>query len=203
MSLVASMALGEVAEFVRGVTFTPSDLAPLGSAGTVACLRTKNVQDDLDLTDVWAISQRFVKRDAQFLRPGDILVSSANSWNLVGKASWVPELPWRASFGGFVTVLRAKPESVMARYLYWWFVSDRIQATLRSFGQKTTSISNLNLTRCSALRVPLPTLPEQERIVSILDRANALRSEHRAALDTLEELLSSLQDRAFRGELFS
>lgn len=51
-------------------------------------------------------------------KPGDVLVSSANSWNLVGKCCWIPELPGRASFGGFVSVLRPNCIRVEPRFLF-------------------------------------------------------------------------------------
>src|SRR5664280_974539 len=92
------VALGDHASFVRGVTFKPDDVRPLGEAQSVACMRTKNVQASLDLEDVWGIPAGCVRRDEQFLRDGDLLVSSANSWNLVGKCSWVGPLPWRSTF---------------------------------------------------------------------------------------------------------
>jgi type I restriction enzyme S subunit len=185
-------ALGEVAEFVRGINFKPDDVVPVGTPDSVACMRTKNVQAELDLSDVWAVGESFVKRDEQFLRAGDILVSSANSWNLVGKCCWIPELPWRASFGGFVSVLRAAPAKVEPRYLFRWFSSERIQTTLRSFGQQTTNISNLNVDRCLKLDIPLPPLAEQRRIAEVLDRAEALGARRRAALAELDNLTQAI-----------
>lgn len=89
MSHGDSVPLGEVASFIRGITFKPEDVVPVGSSGSVACMRTKNVQSDLDLSDVWGIPEGLVKRSDQYLTAGDLLVSSANSWNLVGKCSWV------------------------------------------------------------------------------------------------------------------
>ena len=106
MSEPSASRLGDVASFVRGITFKPEDVVPVGSTGSVACMRTKNVQAELDLSDVWGIPEEFVKRDDQKLELGDLLVSSANSWNLVGKCCWVPQLPWRSTFGGFISVLR-------------------------------------------------------------------------------------------------
>ena len=191
MSAWNAVALGEVAEFVRGINFKPDDVKPVGAPGTVACMRTKNVQAELDLKDVWGVDERFVRRTDQLLQVGDILVSSANSWNLVGKCSWIPELPWRASFGGFVCVLRANNVRADPRFLYRWFSSDRIQALARSFGQKTTNISNLNLDRCLKLELPLPPLAEQQRIAKVLDRADALRAKRRAALAQLDSLTQS------------
>lgn len=183
-----TVRLGDVASFVRGITFKPDDVVPVGGDGSVACMRTKNVQAELDLFDVWGIPDRFVKREDQYLAPGDLLVSSANSWNLVGKCSWVPEIPWRATFGGFVSVLRSDRARIEPRYLYHWFSSPRIQATVRSFGQQTTNISNLNVDRCLRLALPLPPLPEQRRIAEILDKADALRAKRRAALAQLDTL---------------
>ena len=192
MSHWRSIQLGDVAEFVRGINFKPEDVVPVGTSGSVACMRTKNVQADLDVSDVWGVAESFVRRQEQVLRHGDILVSSANSWNLVGKCCWIPALPWRASFGGFVSVLRPDRALVDPRFLYRWFASDRIQATVRSFGQQTTNISNLNIERCLNLPVPLPPLPEQRRIAEVLDRAEALRATRRAALAQLDTLTQSI-----------
>lgn len=192
MTLSVTITLGEVATFIRGITFKPEDVVPVGTEGAVVCLRTKNIQTDLDLADAWAVDSSLVRRDEQFLRPGDILISSANSWNLVGKCNWIPELPWRASFGGFVSVLRADPEKISPRYLFWWFSSSRIQALARSFGNKTTSISNLNIERCLSLSLELPSLSEQYRIAAILDQLESLRAKRRVALQNTAALATSI-----------
>ncbi|QBQ10415.1 MULTISPECIES: restriction endonuclease subunit S [unclassified Pseudomonas] len=188
MTSFVTVTLGDVATFIRGITFKPEDVVPVGTENSVACLRTKNVQAELDLRDVWAVDRSLVRRNDQFLQEGDILISSANSWNLVGKCSWIPALPWKTSFGGFVSVLRANPEHVYPRFLFWWFSSTRIQAMARSFGNKTTSISNLNVDRCLELSLDLPSLQEQVRISSILDQAECLRAKRREAIFNLDAL---------------
>lgn len=129
---------------------------------------------------------------------GDILVSTANSWNLVGKCVWVPVLENRSCFGGFVSVLRGREEKIRRKYLYWWFSSPRVQRVLQSFGNKTTSISNLNIERCLSLEVPLPDLAEQDRVVELLDRVDALL---RLRKKTISEL--SLMKEALLHELLN
>lgn len=85
-----TVTLGEVASFIRGISFKPTDKVAPFSDGSVVCFRTANVQETLDQTDLISIPRSFVKRKDQFVLEGDILVSTANSWNLVGKCSWVP-----------------------------------------------------------------------------------------------------------------
>jgi type I restriction enzyme S subunit len=151
-------------------------------------MRTKNVQETLDTADVWAVPESVIKRPDQYLRAGDSLISSANSWNLVGKCCLVPELSEPTTFGGFVTVLRADESRVDSAYLHRWFCSPWIQRAVRSFGRRTTSISNLDLKRCQRLPITLPPLIEQRRIAQVLDAADALRAKRRRVLHELGPL---------------
>ncbi len=184
--------LGDVAEFIRGITFTPNDVVGDLSKSNIGVMRTKNVQQFLDLTDVWGIDKSFVKNNKQYLSEGDLLVSSANSWNLVGKVAWVPKLDYEATFGGFVTVLRANENIVNKRYLYYWFASEKTQALLRSFANKTTNISNLNLKRALDLKIPIPPFAEQIRIAKLLDTADNVLQLRKQAIEKLDEISKSI-----------
>ena len=198
---VKHVKLGDVAEFIRGITFTPQDVLDEFANDSVAVMRTKNVQETIDLEDVWKINKSFVKNENQYLYEGDLLVSSANSWNLVGKASWIPKLEYKSTFGGFVTVLRGDVNKINKRYLYYWFVSKKIQAMLRSFGNKTTNISNLNLKRSLELSIPLPPLAEQQRIADQLDKADRIMRLREQAIAKLDELAQNVFAEMF-GDLF-
>ena len=171
--------LGQYAKFIRGITFKPSQKEDLEAAGAVVCMRTKNVQTYLDESDLIAVPDELVKNQEKFLRGGDILVSSANSWNLVGKCCQVPNLVYKATAGGFISILRPINDDLRPDYLYRWFSSDAIQHKLRHFGNQTTNISNLDHKRSLKLQIPLPPLFEQKRIAAILDAADALRAKRR------------------------
>ena len=177
--------LGDVSEFIRGITFKPEDVVELDTPNAVGCMRTKNVQFNLDLKDVWGVDRSFIRNESQLLNQGDLLISSANSWNLVGKAAWVPQLDFESTFGGFVTVLRANKELIEPRYLYYWFTSDRTQQLLRSFGQQTTNISNLNLARASDMLIRLPSIDSQKKIIASLDGLDSMRIKHEKAIEFL------------------
>jgi type I restriction enzyme S subunit len=170
------VALGEIATLIRGITYKPSDVCEATTLSAVACMRTKNVQEDLDESDIVWIPASIIRNSSKYLNPGDILVSSANSWNLVGKGCWVPGLKYPASAGGFISILRGNSDTVDLRYLYHWFISPQTQAKLRSYSNKTTNISNLDHSRTLATEIPLPPLEEQRRIAAILDKASSIQS---------------------------
>lgn len=191
MSLAPLVRLGEVAEFIRGVTYKPVDVTTADDPEGIPCLRTKNIQEVLKDEDLIFIPRRPIKA-SKIVAEGDILVSSANSWNLVGKCSWIPSLSYEATFGGFTSVLRGDQSAIYRRYLYHWFSSPKIQQLARSFGKQTTSISNLNQARCLDLEIPLPPLDEQKRIAAILDKADQLRQKRRQAIALLDSLTQSI-----------
>ena len=188
---MSTVQLGEHAALIRGITFKPADKCAPEDDGAVVCMRTKNIQANLDQADLIAVPSTVVKSPEKMLSEGDILVSSANSWNLVGKCCQVRDLQFPSTAGGFISILRPTTEDLDAEYLYRWFSSGEVQATLRSFGNQTTNISNLNHKRTLKLQIPLPPLDEQKRIAGILDAADALRAKRREALAQLDTLIQS------------
>ena len=188
---MSAVRLGDHAKLIRGITFKPVDKCDPRDEGTVVCMRTKNVQATLDASDLIAVPSSLVKNPEKMLSAGDILVSSANSWNLVGKCCQVPRLQYPSTAGGFISILRPKTEKLESSYLYRWFSSDVVQRKLRSFANQTTNISNLDHKRALELQIPLPPLAEQKRITGILDAADALRAKRREALAQLDTLLQS------------
>lgn len=183
--------LGDLAHFIRGVTFKPDAKVELGSKGSVVCFRTSNVQRYLDQDDLISVPKSVVKRIEQFVRTADILVSSANSWNLVGKACWIPKLTYEATLGGFISALRVHSPRLDPRYLFHWFTSPEVQNSVRSFGRQTTNISNLDFQRTLNLEIPLPPLSTQQRIAAVLDEVDALRQKRERSMDSLEALRES------------
>lgn len=156
--------LGDVADFIRGITYKPNDLVENFSEGSTVCMRTANVQVQLKQDDLLSVPISLVKNKDKFLIEGDILVSTANSWNLVGKCCWIPKLDYSATAGGFISILRANQEKLDQRYLYHWFNSPNTQLLARNCGRQTTNISNMDLERCLSIKIPLPPLLAQRRM---------------------------------------
>lgn len=187
-----SVKLSDVLEFHRGITFKPEDKVETFSSSSVVCMRTKNVQAQLDESDIIAVPESFVKRDELYLQEGDLLISSANSWNLVGKVVRIPQLNYRATAGGFISILRPLKQFIDPDYLYRFIGSDEQQHKIRHLGRQTTNISNLDRKRFLDLRIPLPPLSIQKQIAVVLEKADRLRQQSQQMEQELNSLAQSV-----------
>jgi len=97
------MRLGQISEIIRGITFSSNEKSSIPEIGRVACLRTTNVQDRIEWEDLLFIREVLVKRKDQFIVKNDIVMSMANSRELVGKVAIVKETPsFKTAFFGFL-----------------------------------------------------------------------------------------------------
>ena len=189
--------LGKLGKYIRGITFTASDKLDAPEAGTVACMRTANIQGHLDDSDLIHVSSKHVKREEQYLHAGDILISASNSWNLVGKCVSVPELEYPASAGGFISIFRPDSEVVEPGFIYRWMASSQAQQMLRDCARQTTNIANLNTKQFKALAAPVPPRNVQRRFVDAAEQLDATRQRQRSALARLDALLAAVFDEMF------
>ena len=90
-----------------------------------------------------------------------------------------------------VAVLRPDTTKIDARYLKRVCDSPDFQNQLAR-ASNTSTQAGIYLGRLSGLEVPLPPLPEQRRIASILDQTDGLRLLRRSTIRALEALLSTL-----------
>jgi type I restriction enzyme S subunit len=183
-----AVQLRDVCEFIRGVTFPSGEGRSEPAVNTIACLTTSGVQQEV----AWA-SRRFIPRDRvknvkQVLQAGDILISTANSKDLVGKSCIIGPPPCECTFGAFVTVARPT-EDVHPRFLAYWMASVHFQAWCYRMSSNTTNISNLRVSELEEMKLPLPALSEQRRIAAMLEQADRLRRTRRYALELSDSFL--------------
>lgn len=157
--------LGEVVEIIRGITFPASEKTKEKAPGRIACLRTANVQEQIEWDDLLFIAESFVGREDQRVQIHDIVMSMANSRELVGKVALVEHIPHEAAtFGGFLGVLR--PWCLEPRFVMALLRTPYVRASLIDSASQTTNIANVSLGKLRPLAFPLPPLAEQSRIVT-------------------------------------
>lgn len=186
------LSLDQVLTFHRGITFKPDDKVSVGSPNSIVCLRTKNIQSELDESDLLAVPRSFVKRDELLVRRGDILISSANSWDLVGKCVRITETKYESTLGGFISLLRPNLDKVDPDYLYRFISMSETQSTIRQMGKQTTNISNLDRVRFLEIEIPLPPISTQKQIAAILEKADQLRKDCQQMEQELNNLAQSV-----------
>lgn len=193
-----------ICDFERGITFPASAKQKMEGKNLIPCLRTANVQENLRIDDLIYIDRRYMKgNSAKFVRTEDIIMSSANSRELVGKCSYVPELNQEMTFGGFVLMIRAK--SIKSKYLFYFLRYEFLSGRFMKESTQTTNIANINSTTLGAYDFPLPPLPEQRRIVSriesLFEKLDHARELVQSALDSFESRKAAILHKAFAGEL--
>lgn len=167
--------LDDVCQVIRGVTFPTTEKRFKPGAGLIACLRTANVQAVVEWDNLWFIPKHYVKNEGQFVAVDDVLISNANSLDLVGKVSRVTHLRYPSTLGAFISLLRAE-KGLNAAFVYYQMSTEYIQRTIRDMSSTTTNISNISSSKLKALPLKVAPILEQERIV-----------------DKLEELFSDLE----------
>lgn len=193
-----------VVSFERGITFPASAKQTQSKDGLIPCVRTANVQEELDINDLIYIDKSYMKSNSnKYLRPYDIIMSSANSRELVGKTCYVESLENEMTFGGFVLVIRtAKVES---KYLFYYLRLQFLSGYFMGESTQTTNIANINTTKLGNYIISLPPLPEQHRIVERIESLFAKLDEAKElvqqAIDSFETRKAAILHKAFSGKL--
>jgi len=147
------------------------------------------VQREVEWDDLWFVPKEHIKRDEQYVRQYDILISTANSLYLVGKVALVRELPYESTLGAFISIIRT-PKAINPKFAFYMLSTYEIQSSIRSMASTTTNISNVSTTKLKELNLRLAPLPEQRRIVTKIEE---LFSRLDAGVEALEKVRAQLK----------
>ena len=188
--IAQTVKISEIAEQVRGVTYSKDDASPSESDGMVPILRANNITDNgLQFSNLVWVPKSCVSQK-QMLRKGDIVVAtSSGSLDVVGKAAPV-EHDVEASFGAFCKVVRPG-KSTDSHYLANYFKTAKYRAIISGLAAGA-NINNLRNEHIDNLEIPLPSLAEQKRIAAILDKADAIRRKLQQSLRLSDDFLRSV-----------
>jgi type I restriction enzyme S subunit len=196
--------LGNVCLVERGITFPATAKSTIAIDKSIVCLRTANVQNIVDWNNLIYIPQVYVRSESKLLRQNDILMSTANSRELVGKVSFVNHLATKSTFGGFIAAIRTF-DPFNAKFLFYYLRMDKTQQALRATANQTVNIANLSLDGIYSLPINIPPLAEQHRIVEAIEqqfsRLDTGIASLRSAQKKLKSYRASVLKAAVEGEL--
>lgn len=140
-------------------------------------------------------------RATYLLRPGDIVIARTGA--TTGKSFLIEELSGEAVYASYLIRVRVN-EVVEPKYLFSFLQSNDYWSQIQLIS-KGTAQPGANATILSQVRVPIPPLSEQRRIVAKIDSLSAKSGRARNHLDHLPRLVEKYKQAvltaAFRGGL--
>lgn len=168
--------------------------------------RIESVQNnDIDLDRLGNIIDESKIKDKDYYIPGDIALSHINSAEHVGKTALIKDHHLPLVHGMNLLRLRFEKQVILPEYFSYYsqsiqFKDEVIQRINRAVNQVSLNQKNLK-----TVPVPIPPLPEQQRIVNRIEslfekigKAEALINEAREGFEKRKEAILA---KAFRGEL--
>ncbi len=192
-------SLGDSVEFQRGLTYSKKDEVAFSDN---VVLRSNNVDlktNALDFNDLKYINSSIIIPDSKKVLKGSLIICTANgSKSHLGKVALIDE-DYGYAFGGFMGLI--KPKSFLdSNFLFYYLTSETYKKFIGAVSDGA-NINNLKFSDLENFDINLPPLPEQQRIVSILDKAFAAIDKAKANaeqnLKNAKELFECLKARYF------
>lgn len=159
---------------------------------------------DLRPNEIQTESLKYLKPETQAkisrytVDPGDVVISIAGT---IGITAAVPdELAGANLTENAAKIVFKDKGAVDAVYVSYALQMPHAQYQIRGQTGQVT-IGKLALFRIEKIVIPLPPLDLQQRFADIVEAVEQQKTRYQAHLDELDTLFSSLQSRAFQGEL--
>ena len=180
--------IGEVGLFVDGDWIESKDQDPKGN---IRLIQLADVGDGvyLNRSRRFLTSEKATELNCTFLAPGDLLI--ARMPDPVGRACIFPGDEKDSVAAVDICIVRPDPNIACTEWLKHAVNYGKFRSLIKQYISGTTRdrISRKNLEKISVL---LPPLGEQERIASILDKADAIRHSRQLSCLLAKELLNAV-----------
>lgn len=137
------------------------------------------------------------------LSPGDILFSHINSPAHVGRTAAYRGEPDVLVHGMNLLLLRADINRVHPDWLLACLRAPAFRMSLRRFVNQAVNQASISMTNLRTMLIPVPSLDVQATFAEEVGRIRKARATYQTHLRLLDTLFASLQQRAFRGDLFT
>lgn len=169
--------------------------------GDVRLIQLADVGDGvyLNRSAKFLTSEKAKQLKCTYLKEGDILI--ARMPDPLGRACIFPKETMPCVTVVDVCILRPNEKLADRKWLLYKINSRDFRNSLDKYilGTTRARISRKNLEK---IPFEMPPLPEQKRIAEVLSKVDAVREKHQQSLQKIDALLKSLQEKAFKGELF-
>lgn len=173
---------------------------PISEKDGKAQIRPHNITREGLLTREGIKYVPFVRKNNYLVKKGDVIFNNTNSAELVGKTAYIDE-DIEAVFSNHMTRIRADETKInpyfLATYLHTLYQSRYFQGLCTAWVNQAA----INSTLLKGLKIPLPPIEEQKKIVGRLSTLKDYKNTLRIEEEKLTELFESTLNKAMRGEL--
>lgn len=183
--------LSDIASFHSGLTYTPDDV--VDSENGILVFRSSNIQNGRIAYDDNVYVDKELK-EKKYVKLHDIVVCVRNgSKSLVGKNALVTESDLNATWGAFMSVIRAKQNyEFIHQYLNSTFFKKEMYKD-----SGTATINQITTAMLNGCKLFVPSLAEQQKIADCLSSLDEVIEKQKATLAAWEELKKGLLQQMF------
>ena len=189
------LKLADIATFKNGINFSKDQK---GNEGILTIDVLNMYGDNIFLTfnNLYRVNISIAKDSDYLLRKGDILiVRSSLKREGSGWASLFDGFSEKATFCGFIIRARLINPDILPEFLVYFLRSNKSRKIMvHSSGQ--VAITNISQAALAIMNIPIPPLPEQQRIVEILSsldyRLHMLKNKKTKINKIKEQLMQDL-----------
>ncbi len=194
--------LADVADISSGIT-KGRKIRQGTALRSVPYLAVANVQDKrLDLSFVKTIEASAGEIERHRLRKDDLLLTEGGDPDKLGRGTlWNEEIADAIHQNHIFRVRLRSNAHVNPVYLNWYVSSDFGKRYFLQSAKQTTGIASINATQLKNFPLRLPSLQLQESFAAKIASVCKSQAVQEANLLALDELIASLQAKAFHGEL--
>ena len=187
-------------EYIQEINYGTSEKTK--EIGKIPVLRMGDIQDGkLFFNNLKYLDS--IEDKKLLLQHGDLLFNRTNSAELVGKSA-VFNGAGICSFASYIIKVRLK-QSLNSQYVCFYINSPRGKQWAKSQISQQVGQANINGTKLKSMELPLPSLPEQERIVEEIEKrfevADEMEKAIKESLEEAQKLKQSILKKAFSGQL--
>lgn len=192
--------VGIIRDLLEGAKYGTSAKANTDGVG-IPVLRMGNLTYDgkIDLSDLKHVELSDDEFDKYTTRLGDILFNRTNSKELVGKTAVVTQdEPF--AIAGYLVRARTN-ERGNPHYISAYMNSAHGKTTLRNMCKNIVGMANINAQEFQNIAIAVPPKELQDDFALRLDQIRTATEVRASGVRSSDKLFTSLQHRAFRGEL--
>jgi type I restriction enzyme, S subunit len=158
--------------------------------GTTPQIRTHNVTPDgkISLQGIKHITASERETARYSLAVGDVIFNNTNSEEWVGKTA-IFDQEGEYVFSNHMTRLRACRDLIYPEFLAGYLQFLWSMGYSKTRAKRWVSQAGIESDALASFRLPLPTLPEQKRIVNLLERAEVVAKAKQSIRDQIDHLI--------------